>query len=79
MPIISASLEDAGELQRADGDEDEEHAEGEAEVADAVDQEGLLAGLAGALLAEPEGDEQVRAEAHALPAEEQQQVVVRPG
>ncbi len=68
--------EHAGELERTGDHEDEEHGQREAEVADAVDDEGLLARLTGALLAEPEGDQQVRAEADALPAEEQQQVAV---
>ncbi len=65
-----------GELQRAEGGEDQEQAEREAPVAHAVDEERLLAGLRGALLVEPERDQQVRAQAHALPAQEHQQVVV---
>ena len=44
--------------------------EQEPEVADAVDDEGLLAGVGGRLLREPEPDQQVRAEAHAFPADE---------
>jgi len=50
---------------------------GQAEVADAVDHEGLLArgGRGGLVL--PERDQQVRGEADALPADEQHRVVVR--
>jgi len=69
-------VEDAGELQRPGRDEHEEHAEREAEIAHAVDEEGLLARLAGALPVEPEADQQVRAQPDALPAEEEQEEVV---
>ena len=50
-------------------------AEDEAEVADAVDDERLLAGVGRRLLLEPEADQQVRAEADALPADEHHQEV----
>ena len=46
-----------------------------AEVADAVDDEGLLAGAAAELLLEPEADEQIRRETDALPANEHEQHV----
>ncbi len=51
----------------------QEHREQEAEVADAVDDEGLLAGVGGGVLLEVEADEQVGGETDALPADEQQQ------
>ena len=51
-------------------DEDQQHPEDEAEVADAVDDERLLAGVGGRLLPEPEADQQVRAETDAFPADE---------
>ena len=48
----------------------EEHGEQEAEVADAIDDEGFFAGVGGGILAEVEADEQVRRQAHAFPADE---------
>ena len=50
--------------------EDQEEADHEAEIADAVRDEGLLARDGGGFLVEVEADEQVGAEAHALPAQE---------
>ena len=46
-------------------------------VAHAVDDERLLARVAGRLLVEVEPDQQVAAQPHAFPADEQQRVVVR--
>ena len=56
--------------------DEKEHREQEAEVADAVDDEGFFAGVGGGVLLEVEADEQVRGETDALPADEQQQEVV---
>ena len=50
--------------------EDQEEADHESEVADAVGDKGLLARGGGEFLLEVEADEQVGAEAHALPAQE---------
>ena len=55
----------------------QQHAEHEAGVADAIDDECLLARVARRLLVEVEADQQVAAQAHAFPADEQQRVVVR--
>ena len=55
---------------------DQEDAEDEAPVADAVGDERLLAGVRRALLLVPVADQQVRAEAHAFPAHEHHQEVV---
>ena len=60
-------------VERPDLLEDQEHREHEAEVADAVRDERLLARDRGRVALEPERDEQVRAEAHALPAQEGEQ------
>ena len=57
-------------------DVDQEHAEDEAPVADAVGDERLLAGVRRALLLVPVADQQVRAEADAFPAHEHHQEVV---
>jgi hypothetical protein len=51
--------------------EEQEHRDQKAEVADAVDDERLLSGVGVGLVAEPEPDEQVRAEPHAFPSHEQ--------
>ena len=55
---------------------DQADAEQEAEVADAVDQEGLQVGVDRRRAVVPEADQQVRHQAHRLPAEEQLQEVV---
>jgi hypothetical protein len=55
----------------------QQDAEREPEVADAVDDEGLLAGVGGGLLVEPEADQQVRTQAHGFPEDVQQQEVAR--
>jgi hypothetical protein len=60
------------EVERAEVVERQDHAQDQARIADAVDDERLLARVGRALLREPEADEQVRAEAHALPAHEQE-------
>ena len=69
-------LEEGSQFERPEGDEDGHDAEDEAEVADAVDDEGLLRGGDGLLALVEVADQQVRAEAHALPAEEGQEEVV---
>ncbi|MET3311569.1 hypothetical protein ABIF41_003410 [Bradyrhizobium japonicum] len=70
-------VEDRLEIGRADQHEDREDAECEAEVADAVDHEGLDGGGVRRRLLVPEPDQQVAGETHALPAEEQLHEVVR--
>ena len=71
---------DAGEqiviVERAEIREQGEHAHEEGEIADAVDDERLLAGVGRERLIVIETDEQVRAEAHPFPAHEHHQVVV---
>ena len=64
--------EDLREAERAEVRDQQEHREQEAEVADAVDDEGFLAGVGGGVLGEVEADEQVGGEADALPADEEQ-------
>ncbi len=66
---------DLAEAERAEGGEHEEDADEEAEVADAVDDEGLLAGVGGGVALEPEADEQVGGEADAFPADEHEEEV----
>ena len=68
---------DVREAQRAEDRQHEQHAEQEAGVADAVDDERLLARIARGLLVEVEADQQVAAQTDAFPADEQQRVVVR--
>ena len=63
------------EVERAEREEHEEDAENEAPVADAVDDERLLARVRRALLLVPVADEEVRAETDALPADEHDQEV----
>ena len=68
--------EDVFEIQGAEGPEDDEHAQQEAEVADTVDHEGLLARVGRRLLLIPEADEQIGTQPHAFPTHEHQQEVV---
>ena len=58
------------EVQRAELGEENQHAEDEAEVADAVDDKRLLAGVSRGRFGEVETNQQIRTEAHALPADE---------
>ena len=61
---------DGAEIDRAEQHEDAEDAEREAEVADAVDDEGLdCRGIGGGLLV-PEADQKIGGETDAFPAEE---------
>src|SRR6185503_19254431 len=64
--------EDVGEVEIAEVGNDQEHREKKAEVADAVDDEGLFACIGGGVLLEVEADEQVGGETDALPADEEQ-------
>ena len=66
-------VEDVAEVERTELANDEEHREQEAEVADAVDDEGLFAGVGGGVLLEVEADEQVGGKTDALPADEHEQ------
>ena len=67
---VLGERQEAGVAERAHRLEGEEHRQHEAEVADAVGDEGLLARHRGAVAVEPERDQEVGAGAHALPAEE---------
>ena len=68
---------DARPVERAGVRREQEHRAEQAEVADAVGDERLLAGRGVGELVVPEADEQVRAEADALPPDEQHREVVR--
>ena len=69
--------EDRVEVDRAEDHEGREDAKREAEIADAVDDEGLDRGSIGGWALVPEADQQVGGETDALPAEEELQQVVR--
>ena len=72
----AASRNTSSKLIDAEHAEEAEDAEREAEVADAVDDEGLDGGGVGRRARVPEADQQVGGEADAFPAEEQLQEVV---
>ena len=55
---------------------DEEHAEEESSVADAVHDESFVGGVACRLAVEIETDQQIRAQAYAFPADEHEHVIV---
>jgi hypothetical protein len=73
MPARRRGFRDRDRAEHQTGAEDAQH---EAEVADAVDDEGLDRGGIGRGLLVPEADQQVGREAHAFPAEEHLQEVV---
>ena len=75
--LPGAAAEHAVEIQRAEVDHDQEHRQRKSEVADAVHDERLVARVGRALLHEVEADQQVTAQAHAFPADEQQQIIRR--
>ncbi len=66
------------EIERAELRDDQKHGQREAEIADAVHDERLVAGVGGELLIEIESDQQVAAQSHAFPADEQHQVIGAP-
>ena len=74
--IVAAAFCTARKSSVPKVDEDQEDAEDEAPVADAVGNEGLLPRVRRALLLVPVADQQVRAEAHAFPAHEHHEEVV---
>ena len=74
---LRAMVRDLGQAQRAEVPGDGEHAQQEAGVADAIDDECLVGGGAGGVAMEIETDQQIRTQAHALPAHKHQDVVVR--
>src|SRR5712671_4985254 len=67
--------EERNEIECTERFEEQEHAEHESEVADAIDDEGFLAGVSGGFAEEIKTDEQVTAESHAFPADEEEHVV----
>ena len=68
---------DLRELNRAQRAQHQEQAQNEARVADAIDDERLLARVRCRLAQEIETDQQVAAQAHAFPSDEQQKQIVR--
>ena len=62
-------------IERAEAHEDQQHAQHEPDVADAIDDERFLAGVGRRLLLIPEADQQIRTEPDALPADEHHQEV----
>ena len=65
----------SAEGERAEVAEQQEDADQESEVANAVDDECFLAGVGGGVFLKPEADEQIGREAHAFPSDEHQQSV----
>ena len=73
---LTASFDgDLAEGERAEVGQQQEDSDEEAEVADAVDDEGFLAGVGGGVALELEADEQIGGETDALPADEHEQDV----
>jgi hypothetical protein len=68
---LAHARQDLGELDRAEHPEHGHDAQRKAEVAHAVDDEGLDGRGVRGRLVEPEADQQVGGQAHAFPAEEQ--------
>ena len=64
-------------VQRSEGHDHEHHAQQERGVANAIDDECFLPGVGGGLAQKVKSDQEIRAEAHALPAHEHHQVIVR--
>jgi hypothetical protein len=75
--LVGSRREHGVVLHRVEHGEDGEDAEREAEIADAVDDEGFDRRGVGSRLVVPEADQEVGGEANALPAEEQLDKIVR--
>src|SRR5712671_2176772 len=67
--------EERNEIECTERFEEQEHAEHESEVADAIDDEGFLAGVSGGFAEEIKTDQQVTAKSHAFPADEEEHVI----
>ena len=63
------------EIERSEIHHDQEHGERESEVADAIHDEGFVAGVRGALLDEVETHQQIAAQPDAFPAHEEDQII----
>ena len=74
---LRASRVHVDEAQRSEIPGDEEHAQQKSGVANAVDDECLVRRVARRLAMEIETDQQIRTQAHALPADKHQHIVVR--
>src|SRR5579863_2306545 len=64
-------------IQRSELPDQQEHTNQKSEVTDAVDDKRLLAGIRSRVFEEEESNQQIRREANALPAHEQQQIARR--
>ena len=69
-------VENSLEIDAAERPEDEHDSQGESEIANTIDDECLLAGIGGALLAEVETDEQIGTEPDAFPTHKHQEEIV---
>src|SRR4029434_5717080 len=58
-----------------EGAEQQKHAQHEAEVANAVDDESLFAGVGSGFLEEIKADQEIAGEAHAFPSDKEQNVI----
>ena len=67
---------DGVEIQAADLPEYDEHGQQESKVPDPVHDEGLIGGFAVVAILIPESDEQVRAQSHTFPTQEQDHEVI---
>ena len=59
-----------------EGPEQQKHAEDKTEIADAVDDESLVAGARVVVIVVPKTDQRIGAQAHAFPTDEQQQQAI---
>ena len=73
--VLAEFSSDLGERQGAEVGDEQEHPDQKAEVAYAIDNECFLACVGRRLFLEPEADEQIRGQAHALPSDEHDQGV----
>ena len=73
----TGTAEDSIEIQTAEGPEEKEQRQQEAEIAQPVDDKSFLAGVAGRVAEEVETDEQVGAESDSFPSHKEQGVVAR--
>src|SRR3954465_6830104 len=64
------------EIERAEDHKNREDAEGEAEIADSIDDKGLYRGIVRGGAIVPEADQQIRGQPDAFPAEEQLDEIV---
>src|ERR1700674_2005332 len=72
---MAGLVKERDEIQRPESPEEQKHSKHEAEIANAIDDEGFFAGVSGGFFQEVEADEKVTRKADTFPADEEENVI----